>query len=87
MLALKTTKSPLGAGFRSVMCCAGRHFLTKFEIFRFFNQNFHDFRVIPNYKKKLIKSYLDESDLPYAVNLMEEDEYLGTVGGLKLFSK
>ena len=32
MLALKTAKSPLGAGFRSVMCCVGRHFLTKFEI-------------------------------------------------------
>ena len=31
MLALKTAKSPLGAGFRSVMCCVGRHFLMKFE--------------------------------------------------------
>ena len=32
MLALKTAKSPLGVEFRSVMCCVGRHFLTKFEI-------------------------------------------------------
>ena len=42
----------------------------------FFKQNFHDFRVITNYKKKLIKSYLDESDLPSDFNMIEEYEYL-----------
>jgi dTDP-glucose pyrophosphorylase len=51
----------------------------------FYKQNFTDFKIITNYKKKLIKSYLVESNLPYDISFLEEDKDLGTVGGIKLF--
>mgnify|MGYP001365588042 CR=1 FL=1 len=48
---------------------------------------FNQFRVIVNYKKELIKSYMNEIDYSYDLQFIEEDEYSGTVGGLSLLKK
>jgi len=49
---------------------------------KFHIQNFNDFRVIVNYKKELISSYLSEIDVPYDIKLINENKYRGTAGGL-----
>lgn len=49
---------------------------------KFHFQNFHDFRVIVNYKKELISSYLSEIDVPYDIKIINENKYRGTIGGL-----
>tara|TARA_B100001939_G_scaffold347623_1_gene369828 strand:- start:1357 stop:2403 length:1047 start_codon:yes stop_codon:yes gene_type:complete len=52
---------------------------------QFYKQSFEDFKVVANYKKRLVKSYLDEIQVPYSIEIFEEEKYLGTAGGLKLF--
>lgn len=42
------------------------------------------FNLIVNYKKKMIKSYFEDIDHEYKVEFWDEDEPLGTGGGLKL---
>ena len=54
--------------------------------------NFHksgctDFHLILGYKGEMIKSYFDNTTLPYKLNYTWESEALGTAGGLKLLSK
>ena len=43
-----------------------------------------DFRLIVNYKKNMIKSYLNDLEKDYRVEYIEEDTPLGTGGGLSL---
>lgn len=43
-----------------------------------------DFRLVLNYKKNLIKAYLDEKKKPYRVSYVEEDGFFGTCGGIRL---
>jgi len=52
----------------------------------FTSQGFTNFKVIINYKKELIKSYFSELDYSFNIEFIEEDEYLGTAGGLSLLS-
>ncbi len=42
------------------------------------------FSIIVNYKKQLIKSYFKENDRNYNINWVDENEPLGTGGGLSL---
>lgn len=42
------------------------------------------FYLILNYKAAMIRAYLEEANLDYELNFLEEPEFLGTVGGLKL---
>ena len=42
------------------------------------------FYLILNYKKNLIKAYLDEKDRRYKVHYVEEEDYRGTCGGIQL---
>lgn len=46
-----------------------------------------DFHVIVNYKKQLIKAYFNESSRHYDVAWYDEDQPLGTGGGLHLLKK
>ncbi len=46
--------------------------------------NVSDFYISINHKSKLIKAYLQEANLDYALNFIKEDEPLGTIGALKL---
>ncbi|MDO4197516.1 MAG: sugar phosphate nucleotidyltransferase [Erysipelotrichaceae bacterium] len=44
----------------------------------------HEFKVIVNYKKELIKAYFNEVDKDYRIEFIDEDKPLGTGGGLSL---
>lgn len=46
-----------------------------------------DFWLILNYKKNLIKAYLDEKEKPYQVQYVEEDKFCGTCGGIRLMKE
>jgi len=54
---------------------------------RFYRSGFHRFLYTLNYKKEYIKLFLKESELPYTVDWVEEDDYLGTAGGLTLLKE
>lgn len=43
-----------------------------------------DFWLTLNYKKNLIKVYLDEKEKPYRVQYVEEDDFWGTCGSIRL---
>ncbi len=43
-----------------------------------------DFRVIVNYKKNMIKSYFADLEADYRVSFVDEEQFLGTGGGLCL---
>jgi len=45
----------------------------------------YDFNIIINYKKELIKTYFAEAS-QYSVSFIDEEEFMGTAGGLKLIS-
>ena len=45
---------------------------------------FHNFTVIVNYKKELIKSYFNENGASNGVKFVDETEFLGTAGGLRM---
>ena len=51
---------------------------------QFTNVGCSDFGLIINYKKELLKAYLNEIPHDYKVEFYEENEFLGTAGGLKL---
>ena len=53
----------------------------------FHEQGFFRFYIIVNHKKDLIISYLSGLNLPFEINFIEEEEFLGTAGGLKLLDK
>lgn len=44
----------------------------------------NDVYITLNYKKNLIKSYFNDIDKKYNINYIEEKEYLGTAGSLRL---
>tara|TARA_Y100001958_G_C21207665_1_gene533615 strand:+ start:530 stop:1576 length:1047 start_codon:yes stop_codon:yes gene_type:complete len=43
-----------------------------------------DFYITINYKGKILKAYFDELNTSYTTNFVEESEFLGTAGSLKL---
>ena len=54
----------------------------------FAKEGFRDFFVSINYKKEFIKTYIAERrDLMYNITCVEEDDFLGTAGSLKLMEK
>ena len=53
----------------------------------FHKHGFNNFILVLNYKKDLIKSYFRENQVPYNVEWVEEEEYLGTAGGLGLLKE
>ena len=58
------------------------HILEQFHAF-----GCSDFRIVVNYKRDLIKAFFAESeDRPYRVSFVDEDNYLGTGGGLFMLS-
>jgi NDP-sugar pyrophosphorylase family protein len=50
----------------------------------FHKHGFNNFMLTLNYKKELIKLYFKENALPYNVQWVEEEEFLGTAGSLGL---
>jgi len=51
---------------------------------RYYKWGFYKFILVINHKKEMIKLYFSENSQPYEIELIEEDEYCGTVGGLYL---
>jgi dTDP-glucose pyrophosphorylase len=51
---------------------------------RFYERGFYKFKLIINHKKEMVKLYFSENKKPYELELVEENEYCGTVGGLRL---
>lgn len=49
---------------------------------RFNEYGCNDFYITVNYRKNMIKAYLNESELPYRVSFIEEEKPLGTGGSL-----
>jgi dTDP-glucose pyrophosphorylase len=45
---------------------------------------FHNFKLILNYKKEMIKLFLSENKYPFNIEIVEEEKFLGTAGGLSL---
>jgi len=53
----------------------------------FYESGCKDFHLVLGYKGEMIKSYFDNTALPYSLNYTWESEALGTAGGLRLLSK
>ena len=51
---------------------------------RFVASGFHRFVLIVNYKREMLKLYFNELSPPYDIRFVEEQEFLGTAGGLSL---
>jgi dTDP-glucose pyrophosphorylase len=51
---------------------------------RFYSCGFHRFAYTLNYKKEYMKLFLKENIFPYEIYWVEEDDFLGTAGGLWL---
>lgn len=64
----------------------GEKTITEHIMERFEQYSCKEFTMIVNYKKHFIKSYFDDHEFAGKVNFVEEKEFLGTGGGLRLLS-
>ncbi|MEK9627535.1 MAG: sugar phosphate nucleotidyltransferase [Nitrospinota bacterium] len=55
------------------------HVFTKFK-----KSGFSNFILVLNYKKEMIKLFLSENKYPFNIEIVEEEKFLGTAGGLSL---
>lgn len=62
----------------------GNKTITEHIIARFEDYQCNHFDMIVNYKKNFIKSYFQDNDKKYDISFVEEPEFWGTAGGLKL---
>lgn len=62
----------------------GEKTITEHIMSRFEEYGCHHFDMIVNYKKNFIKSYFLDNENPADVDFIDETEFLGTGGGLKL---
>ena len=62
----------------------GNRTITEHIIARFQEYACMHFDMIINYKKNFIKSYFQDNEIPYDISFVEEPEFWGTGGGLKL---
>lgn len=51
---------------------------------KFYNHGFQNFIFTLNYKKEYIKMFLRENNFPYNIDLVEENNYMGTAGSLSM---
>jgi dTDP-glucose pyrophosphorylase len=51
---------------------------------RFYKCGFHKFTYTLNYKKEYIRLFLKENSYPYSIDWVEEEEFLGTAGSIRL---
>ncbi len=62
----------------------GEKTITEHILGRFIESGCKDFDIIVNYKKHFIKSYFRDIEIPAKINFIDEDEFRGTAGGLRL---
>lgn len=65
----------------------GEKTITEHIIDRFTEYGCSRFDIIINYKKNFIKSYFQDNEKKYDITFIEEPEFWGTGGGLKLVEK
>lgn len=64
----------------------GEKTITEHIMDRFSQYGCNEFHMIVNYKRSLIKAYFAECEVKRNVKFIDEDEFLGTGGGLKLIT-
>lgn len=64
----------------------GDRAITEYIMDRFSEYNCKHCYMIVNYKKEFIKAYFHDNECPRDIEFIEESQYLGTGGGLKLLS-
>ncbi len=62
----------------------GEKTITEHIIERFENAGCSRFSMIVNYKKHIIKAYFRDNDIKRDIDFLDEEEFLGTAGGLRL---
>ena len=62
----------------------GNKTITEHIINRFVNAGCSHFDIIVNYKKHFIKAYFRDFDTEAVISFIDENEFLGTAGGLRL---
>lgn len=62
----------------------GEKTITEHIMDRFSKYGCNEYHMIVNYKKGLIKAYFSENEVKRNVSFIDEEEFLGTGGGLKL---
>ena len=62
----------------------GEKTITEHIIDRFKRSGCKEFEIIVNYKKHLIEAYFKDTETDYDISFVEEEEFLGTAGGLRL---
>lgn len=62
----------------------GEKTITEHIIDRFKSSGCNRFNMIVNYKKHLIEAYFQGGDVEHDIEFVEEEEFLGTAGGLRL---
>lgn len=65
----------------------GEKTITEHILERFAEYGCNNFVMIVNYKKHFIKSYFEDNETNFNIDFVEEEEFLGTGGGLRLLEK
>jgi len=79
-----TRLSPLSSILPKPLMPVGNQTMIEKIMDTFVNHGFRDFKVIVNFKREMIKSYFAETGRKYAIEFIDEQEFLGTAGGLRL---
>jgi NDP-sugar pyrophosphorylase family protein len=82
-----TRLSPLSSILPKPLMPVGDQTMIEKIMDNFITHGFHDFKVIVNFKREMIKSYFAEADQKYTIEFIDEQEFLGTAGGLRLLHK
>lgn len=65
----------------------GEKTITEYIVENFAEYGCNDVTMIVNYKKDFIKAYFNDSEIGKDIKFIEEQEYMGTGGGLKLLKE
>lgn len=79
-----TRLSPLSSILPKSLMPVGDQTMIEKIMDNFIIHGFRDFKIIVNFKREMIKSYLGEAGWKYAIEFIDEQVFLGTAGGLRL---
>jgi dTDP-glucose pyrophosphorylase len=79
-----TRLSPLTNIIPKPLMPVGEKTMMEAILANFEENGFGKYYIIVNHKKEMIKSYYAENNIPYQVEFVDEEEFLGTAGGLSL---
>lgn len=79
-----TRMDPFTRIFPKPLIPVGEKTIVELIMDQFHKSGFHKFILTLNYKKEYIKIFLQESNMPYSVEWVEEADFMGTAGSLSL---